>query len=41
MPKSSSVDVQARFLSALFPALEKLDVFASQATPAERDRILD
>jgi hypothetical protein len=35
------VALQGRFLSALLPALEKLDLFASQATPAERARILD
>jgi hypothetical protein len=32
-------ELQGRFLSAFFPALEKLDVFAKQATPAEQARI--
>ena len=32
-------DLQGRFLTALFPALAKLDEFAQQATPAERARI--
>lgn len=31
--------LQGRFLTALFPAIEKLDVFAKQATPAEQARI--
>ena len=32
-------DLQSRFLTALFPALAKLDEFASNATPAERARM--
>jgi hypothetical protein len=32
-------DLQRRFVTALFPALAKLDVFASRATPAERAQI--
>jgi hypothetical protein len=34
-------DLQARFLSAVFPALDKLDEFAAVATPAERERMVD
>ncbi|MBV8951461.1 MAG: hypothetical protein JOZ99_11335 [Actinobacteria bacterium] len=33
--------LQSRFLTALFPALEKLDKFAAAATPAERARIFE
>jgi hypothetical protein len=31
--------LQVRFLAALFPALDKLDTFAAQATPRERARM--
>ncbi len=31
--------LQTRFLTAMFPAVEKLDVFAAQATPAEQRRL--
>jgi len=34
-------ELQGRFLAALFPALEKVDVFAAQATPRERARMFD
>ena len=34
--KAAVADLQSRFVTALFPALTKLDVFASHATPAER-----
>jgi hypothetical protein len=34
-------ELQGRFLNALFPALAKLDEFASQATPAERARMFE
>jgi hypothetical protein len=37
--KAVVADLQGRFLTALFPALAKLDEFAQQATPAERARI--
>jgi hypothetical protein len=33
--------LQGRFITAMFPALEKLDLFASQATPAEQARIFN
>jgi hypothetical protein len=32
-------ELQGRFLAAFFPALEKLDQFAAQATPAEQARM--
>jgi hypothetical protein len=32
-------ELQGRFLTALFPAIEKLDLLAKQATPAEQARI--
>ena len=32
-------DLQGRFIAAVFPAFEKLDVFAAQATDAERARM--
>ncbi|HEY5023619.1 MAG TPA: NAD(P)/FAD-dependent oxidoreductase [Acidimicrobiales bacterium] len=39
-PDTTAVtDLQTRFLTALFPALAKLDKLASQATPAERARM--
>jgi hypothetical protein len=34
-------ELQGRFFGALFPALEKLQVFAGQATPRERSRIFE
>jgi hypothetical protein len=34
-------DLQNRFVTALFPALDKLDEFASHATPAERARMFE
>ncbi len=34
-------DLQNRFVTALFPALAKLDDFASDATPAERARMFE
>jgi hypothetical protein len=34
-------DLQGRFFTALFPALEKLQVFAAQATPEERARMFE
>jgi hypothetical protein len=34
-------ELQGRFLTALFPALDKLQVFADAATPAERDRMFE
>jgi hypothetical protein len=34
-------DLQSRFVTALFPALAKLEKFASQATPAERARMFE
>ena len=37
--KGAVADLQSRFVTALFPALAKLDVFASHATPAERARM--
>ncbi|HUO47489.1 MAG TPA: NAD(P)/FAD-dependent oxidoreductase, partial [Acidimicrobiales bacterium] len=39
--KGQVAELQGRFLTALFPALEKLDTFAAQATPAERARLFD
>jgi len=41
-PDGSAVaDLQGRFVTAVFPALAKLDAFASHATPAELARMLD
>ncbi len=41
-PDSAAVvDLQSRFLTALFPALERFDEFASHATPAERARMFE
>ena len=34
-------ELQDRFFAALFPALEKLQVFAAQATPQERARMFE
>jgi hypothetical protein len=39
--KAAVTELQGRFLTALFPALAKLDAFASQATPSERARIFE
>jgi len=39
--KATVRDLQSRFVTALFPALTKLDEFASQSTPAERARIFE
>ena len=34
-------ELQGRFFGALFPALDKLQVFAAQATPRERARMYE
>jgi hypothetical protein len=34
-------ELQGRLFAALFPALDKLQVFAAQATPRERARIFE
>ena len=34
-------DLQERFLTALFPALEKLRAFAAAATPSEQELMVD
>ncbi len=39
--KAAVADLQRRFVTALFPALAKLDEFASRATPAERARMFE
>ena len=39
--QATVADLQGRFLTALFPALAKLDEFASHATPAERARMFE
>jgi hypothetical protein len=39
--KAAVADPQGRFVTALFPALAKLDQFASHATPAERARMFE
>jgi len=39
--RSAVADLQGRFVTAVFPALAKLDAFASHATPAELARMLD
>ena len=39
--KAAVADLQRRFITALFPALAKLDDFASHATPAERARMFE
>ena len=39
--QTAVADLQGRFLTALFPALAKLDELASQATPAERARMFE
>ena len=33
--------MQGRFFAPLFPALDKLQVFAAQATPRERARMFE
>ncbi len=41
-PESAAVaDLQGRFLTALFPALERLTAWTTSATPAERARIFE
>ena len=37
--QATVADLQRRFLTALFPALAKLDELAAHASPAERARI--
>jgi hypothetical protein len=39
--KATVAELQRRFVTALFPALAKLDVLASHATPAERARMFE
>ncbi len=39
--KAAVADLQRRFVTALFPALAKLDDLASHATPAERARMFE
>jgi hypothetical protein len=39
--KGTVADLQNRFVTALFPALAKLDEFASNAAPAERKRMFE
>jgi hypothetical protein len=39
--QAAVADLQGRFLTALFPALAKLDVLAARATPAERARMFE
>jgi len=39
--KAAVADLQGRFLTALFPALAKLEAFSQHATPAERARIFE
>ena len=39
--KGTVAELQHRFVTALFPALAKLHVFASKATPAERRRMFE
>ena len=34
-------ELQGRFFAALFPALDKLQEFAAQATPRERARMFE
>ena len=34
-------ELQGRFFAALFPAFDKLQVFAAQATPRERARMFE
>jgi hypothetical protein len=37
----ATIVLQQRFLAALLPALDKLHVFAAQATPQERARMFE
>jgi hypothetical protein len=39
--RESVRELQRRFFATLFPALEKLQVFAAQATPRERARMFE
>jgi hypothetical protein len=39
--KATVADLQRRFITALFPALAKLDELASHASPAERARMFE
>ncbi len=39
--KAVVADLQARFLTALFPALARLETFAANASPAERARMFE
>jgi hypothetical protein len=39
--RAAVAELQGRFITALFPALAKLDVLALQATPAERARMFE
>ena len=39
--KATVAELQGRFLTALFPAIAKCDVFGEQITPAERARIFE
>jgi hypothetical protein len=39
--KAAVADLQRRFVTALFPALAKLDEFAAHASPAERARMFE
>jgi hypothetical protein len=39
--RSTVGELQGRFFAALFPALDKLQVFAAQATPQERARMFE
>jgi hypothetical protein len=39
--QAGPADLQRRFLTALFPALTKLDELAAHATPAERGRMFE
>jgi hypothetical protein len=39
--RTTVVELQGRFLRALFPAMAKIDEWAAQATPAEQARIFD
>jgi hypothetical protein len=39
--KAAVADLQRRFITALFPALAKLDELASHASPAERARMFE
>jgi len=39
--RATARELQGRFFTALFPALDKLQVFAAQATPRERARMFE